>query len=212
MKCVKKKKGFTIVELLIIIGIIIIIISIGTPIVYGMLRNSTKSADEAQADIMTNVLEDWVVDYTNFKIKVRDGTEGYIEDVTSEKIERVLKAGVVGQDLSGYPKLVKYMKDEIELTSEVLLDFENILLNDNLYPISYQSLKAILNNYLEDRNDLLIPQTVEYSFYYVPVKGRLVINKSDATKQMIQEQIDNYILTDSDVVIRIYGENSEILV
>ena len=104
------------------------------------------------------------------------------------------------------------MKDEIELTSEVLLDFENILLNDNLYPISYQSLKAILNNYLEDRNDLLIPQTVEYSFYYVPVKGRLVINKSDATKQMIQEQIDNYILTDSDVVIRIYGENSEILV
>lgn len=206
MNGVKKAKGFTIVELLIILGIIIILLGIGTPIVYGMLTNSTKSADETQADIMTDVLEEWTVDYTNFKIKVKDETVGFIEDATSDRIVRVLKQGMIGRDMSGYTDLIDYMEGKIDITSAVVEDFETILLNENLYPIDGVSLQAVIANYLDAKKDVFEPQTPEFSFYYIPIKGRIVVNVSDATRQMIQSQIENYVLTDMDVVLKINGE------
>ena len=100
---VKRKKGFTLIELLIVIVIIILIATIGVPVVMGMIENSNKSADEAQADLITDTLENWIEDYQQYKLKVDDSSIS-IDDVKAERTEAIIRQGYSDyfKDITGY--------------------------------------------------------------------------------------------------------------
>ena len=172
-----KRKGFTVVELLIILGILAILLTIGIPVVMGMIENSNKSADEVQANVITSAIETWVNDYENYKLKVESETDGFTEDIKTEQIERIIR--------QSYPTYFKNIED---ITIWDLEEFELECLINGYYPQTADNLRLILTLYLDDNT--YNTKSSESTFYYIPEEGRVIVNLLTVGRQDILTQIN----------------------
>ncbi len=65
MKKIRGNKGFTLVELIVVIGILAVLASIAIPNLVGMVEKSKQAKDEANAKMLADVTTMWIAESEN---------------------------------------------------------------------------------------------------------------------------------------------------
>lgn len=108
MRRIFNKKGFTLIELIVVIAIIAILAAIATPLVTGNLDASRFGSDRSDAKLVADAIEQA---YLNKAITLENNKEVQIDDGNDEIMETLISAG--------------YLKGPIELKYKKYSDGSN---------------------------------------------------------------------------------------
>lgn len=167
---IKSKKGFTLVELLIVVGIIAVLAAIAIPTVAGIINRSNKSADATNATEMTNAIERFVSEYQMARQDIFSGKFKEGSDADSAQ-GRVFSA--VGISTKNDIKALE--KDQY--TTSVLA-----LSRETKYPLNEKTVKKVLMNYMKTSYVVFAPKQSDMSFYYSPELGIVIVAETGSTK------------------------------
>lgn len=120
------KSGFSLVELIVVIAIMAVMVAIAIPSVAGLIDRANKSADETNANEMTNAVERFVSEYELYKQDIAsktldianlDSAQGRVHKVTGitnrVNIEKFESTGLRGKGVdidTKYPANEKPLK------------------------------------------------------------------------------------------------------
>ena len=147
---IKSKKGFTLIELLVVIGILAVLAAIAIPSVAGLIDRANVSADNTNANEMTNAIERFTSEYELYCQDIASGTLS-INDLDSAQ-GRVYN--VTG---------AKNRKDITDLESIGLNGFK--LNQDTKYPENIETLSAIVENYMKTSSSTFEPKQSDCNYY-----------------------------------------------
>ncbi|MBR2833446.1 MAG: prepilin-type N-terminal cleavage/methylation domain-containing protein [Bacilli bacterium] len=99
------RKGFTLVELLVVVVLLGLTIIITAPVILGVLGNSRDSLNERQIEIVEDAAERWGMENLKVLSKIPDGSLCYIE---ISDLSNYLSNGDIKD-----PKTGDYMKGKI---------------------------------------------------------------------------------------------------
>ncbi len=100
MKKIKESKGFTLVELIVVIGILAVLASIAIPNLIGMVEKSKQAKDKANAKLIGDAVTMWIVESQN-----SDAFNDFAVGHTNNDLQNYLKASFVELP---FPKSKKY--------------------------------------------------------------------------------------------------------
>ena len=168
------KKGFTLVELLIVVAILAVLAAIAVPMVAGLIDRSNVSADKSNAAEMTNAIERFASEYElvkqdlysgNFSITNADSSQGRVQSAIG---------------LSSKQDIYNIETDR--------LDASTIAINrDTKYPINEKTVKSIIEKYLKASSAVFTPKQSDCSYYYSPELGKVVVAPTGATKTELMD-------------------------
>ena len=170
----KSRKGFSLTELLIVIGILAVLAAIAIPSVAGIIDRANQSSDNTNANEMTNAIERFTSEYELYKQDVASGKvtfgdfdsmQGRVFDVTGI-YDRV---GIEGVENIGYTNYVT----GIDL--------------DTKYPVNEVTAKKVITNYIKTSSATFTPKQSDYSYYYSPQIGVVVPAPTGSTASQIDE-------------------------
>ena len=164
---IKSKNGFTLIELLVVIGILAVLAAIAIPSVAGLIDRANVSADNTNANEMTNAIERFTSEYELYCQDIASGTLN-INDLDSAQ-GRVYN--VTG---------AKNRKDIADLESIGLNGFK--LNQDTKYPENIETLSAIVENYMKTSSSTFEPKQSDCNYYYSPDCGIVVCTETDKAK------------------------------
>ena len=167
------RKGFTLIELLVVIGILAVLAAIAIPSVAGLIDRANKSADQTNANEMTNALERFTSEY-----------ELYCQDIASGAIKDA--------DGNGTPDDMDSAQGRVfnvtgAITRSDITALESTGLNgkqinrDTKYPVDVATIQAVVENYTKTSSSTFEPKQSDCHYFYSPDCGIIVCADANAT-------------------------------
>ena len=177
MNILKTKKGFTLIELLVVIGILAVLAAIAIPSVAGLIDRANQSADQTNANEMTNAMERFVSEY-----------ELYRQDIMSNRIDFDNLDGAQGRvyNVTGAKSIEDIEKLETDGLNGIRINI------DDKYAQNQQTAKAVIENYMKTSSSSFEPKQSDLTYWYNTVTGYTVVaekytNTENLYKKLPQE-------------------------
>ena len=162
----KSRKGFTLIELLVVIGILAVLAAIAIPSVAGLIDRANVSADNTNANEMTNAMERFASEY-----------ELYCQDIASGTLDVNNLDSAQGRVYN-----VTGVTTREEITALESDGFNGIKINrDTKYPENADTVKAIAENYTKTSSSTFEPKQSDMHYWYSPDCGIIVVAEPNST-------------------------------